>query len=82
VKVFLVATPEERARRRHAEMSPRRELEFEQVRNEIVERDALDSERKVSPLKPAKDAVVIDSTDRTVDEVVEEIASMVRSSAN
>jgi cytidylate kinase len=76
LKVFLVATPEERARRRHAEISGRQLVDVEQVKREIIERDALDSNRKVSPLVPAKDAIVIDSTGRRVDEIVEQIISL------
>lgn len=76
LKVFLVATPEERARRRHAEISGRQLVDVEQVKREIIERDALDSNRKVSPLVPADDAIVIDSTGRRVDEIVEQIISL------
>ncbi len=76
LKIFLVASPEERARRRHAEMSGRELVDVDQVKKEIIERDALDSNRKVSPLVPADDAVVIDSTGRRVDDIVEQIISL------
>ena len=76
LKIFLVATPEERARRRHAETSLRGDTDVEQVKKEIVERDTLDSRRKVSPLVPADDAVLIDTTDRTVDDIVNQIVAL------
>lgn len=76
LKIFLVASPEERARRRHAELSGRQLVDVDQVKKEIIERDALDSNRKVSPLVPADDAVVIDSTGKRVDDIVEQIISL------
>jgi cytidylate kinase len=74
VKVFLNASLEERARRRAAETgeSPTH------VMNAIAERDAADSRRAVSPLVRAPDAVEIDTTGRTIDDVVEEIVSLAR----
>lgn len=77
LKIFLTATVEERTRRRHAEISPGDEIAVEDVMREIIERDALDSGRQVSPLRPADDAVVIDSTGKSVEEVVQEIVSSV-----
>lgn len=62
LKVFLTATEAERARRRNDEADPAR-------------RDHLDSIRPVSPLKPADDALVIDTTGRSVEEIVEEVLS-------
>ncbi|TMK85433.1 MAG: (d)CMP kinase [Actinobacteria bacterium] len=61
VKVFLTASEEERARRRAADIS---------------RRDTIDSTRAASPLRPADDAVVIDTTGRTVDEVVDEVLGL------
>ena len=65
LKVFLTATPEERARRRNDEDA-----------DDVRRRDRLDSSRAVSPLLVADGAVVIDSTGRTVDEVVDEIVGL------
>ncbi|MGD0742475.1 MAG: (d)CMP kinase [Acidimicrobiales bacterium] len=77
VKVFLTATPEERARRRAADPAtgtgPR---DVAAVAAEIGVRDRLDSTREVSPLVPAADAVVIDSTGRSIESVVDEIAAL------
>ena len=62
VKVYLTATPEERARRRHEEGA-----------EAVARRDAIDSTREVSPLEVADGARVVDTTGRTVEDVVEEV---------
>lgn len=78
-KFFLTATAEERARRRHAELRAKgQEVSYDATLAEIVERDERDSERDVAPLAAADDAVVIDSSKLTVEEVVELILSVVR----
>jgi cytidylate kinase len=73
LKVFLTATPRERATRRFMELSPDAEITLDQLEYEIVQRDRLDEEREIAPLLRAPDARLIDSTGRTVDEVAEEI---------
>ena len=74
LKVFLTASEEERARRRQRdEAAP----DVDAVAADLARRDRLDSTRQVSPLKPADDAVVIDTTGRTVDEVVDQILALV-----
>jgi len=76
VKVFLVASDEERARRRQAdEVAAARQSEVDEVRDALARRDALDAGRAASPLKPADDALVIDTTGRSVDDVVAEIVT-------
>ena len=75
VKVFLGADPEERARRRAAELG----TEVETVLRDQTLRDAQDREREHSPLQAAADAVQLDTTGLSVDEVVERIVAMVRS---
>ncbi|MDI6797411.1 MAG: (d)CMP kinase [Desulfatibacillaceae bacterium] len=78
-KFFLTADPSVRARRRHAELvAAGREIAYEKVLADIITRDTNDSTRAVAPLKPAPDAVILDSTDKTVDEVVESILNLVR----
>ena len=73
LKVFLTASDEERARRRQKdEGAP----DVTAVAADLARRDSLDSTRPVSPLKPADDAVVIDTTGRTVDEVADQILSL------
>jgi len=74
VKVFLVADPAERARRRAAELG----TDAETVLRDQALRDAQDEGREHSPLKPAEDAVEVDTTGLTVEQVVERIAGLVR----
>jgi cytidylate kinase len=73
VKVFLVADPQERARRRAAELG----VDVEAVLRDQALRDAQDSSREHSPLKPAEGSVELDTTGLTVDEVVARIAELV-----
>ncbi len=80
VKVFLVATEDERARRRHREeTSAARAVAVEDVRAALDRRDAIDSGRAVSPLRAADDAIVIDTTHLDVDTVVTDIVARARS---
>jgi cytidylate kinase len=79
VKVFLTASDEERARRRQRdEVASERSVAVEEVKTALARRDALDSRRAASPLRPADDAVVVDTTGRTVDDVVDEVLAMAR----
>ncbi len=79
LKIYLDATPEERARRRHAELAARgRPLPFALVLEEIVQRDAYDSGRAVSPLRMAEGALLLDSTGMSPEEVVERIIALAR----
>lgn len=68
VKLFVTASAEERARRRHAEQQGNGGTESPaQVLADVLERDARDRDRAAAPLKPAKDAVTLDTTDMTLD---------------
>lgn len=79
LKIFLDARPEERARRRHAELVARGvAVELPTVLAEIRERDERDSQRATAPLKKADDAEVVDSTGRTVAEVVDRALELAR----
>jgi CMP/dCMP kinase len=74
-KFFLIATPEERARRRVAELAQRGvNVDHARTLAEITERDTRDAGRDVAPMKPAPDAVLIDSSAMTIDEVVDAMA--------
>ncbi|MFD0670448.1 (d)CMP kinase [Cohnella sp. GCM10027633] len=73
LKVFLTATPRERATRRFKELGPEPGITLDQLEREISERDRLDEEREFAPLLRAPDARLIDSTGRSIDEVAEEI---------
>ena len=78
VKVFLTASAEERARRRVAQNVERGVglVDYDQVLADIKRRDEYDSTRADSPLKPADDAVLIDSTQFCIDEVVAQICAL------
>jgi cytidylate kinase len=76
LKVFLSAAPEERARRRALQTG--REEELERIRKAMRARDKRDSEREASPLKPAPDAVVIDTTGLPLEEVVARLVELAR----
>jgi cytidylate kinase len=79
VKVYLDASPEERARRRaRDEAAARRPVEVGRVGDDLARRDALDSSRTASPLTVAADALVIDTTSRTVDDIVAEVVEAYR----
>jgi len=76
LKVFLSAAPEERARRRAVQSG--REGELERIREAMRARDRQDSEREVSPLKSAPDAVILDTTELDIEEVVSVILDLAR----
>jgi cytidylate kinase len=81
-KFFLTADTDERARRRVAELrAAGRPADLATTRDEMVARDARDSNRSVAPLKKADDAVEIDSSGLTIDEVVAKMADVVLAAA-
>ena len=76
-KVFLTASIEERARRRALELAAKgQDADIEQVRRDMEERDARDSSRAHSPLLQAADAVLLDSSDMTIKQVVEHVLQL------
>ncbi len=78
-KFFLTATEEERARRRVAELGP--SADYEKTLAEIRERDQRDASRDVAPMRPAEDAVLVDSSTQTIEQVVENLAAVVEGRA-
>ncbi|MCZ3389001.1 MAG: (d)CMP kinase [Actinomycetia bacterium] len=78
VKVFLIATKEARAQRRAAEWAHDHGITVENTAAMLDQRDHLDSTRELSPLTQADDAVMIDSTAFTLDEVINQVIAMVR----
>jgi CMP/dCMP kinase len=78
IKIYLDATVEERARRRHKELLERGESsDYEQVLAAMRTRDLIDSSRTASPLKPAADAFVIDSTHLSVEDIIQRIDALI-----
>lgn len=81
VKIYLTASIEERARRRQIELSEKGyNLSLEQVMNETAKRDELDKTREHSPLKVANDAIIIDTTNMSIEQVVSAILDIVKRS--
>ena len=79
VKFYLTADPAERARRRQAELGTEGDKEsLEQMQKAIEERDKSDEKRAVGPLKPAKDAIIVDTTHLSIDEVVDKLHELVK----
>lgn len=79
LKIFLDASVEERARRRYLERVERgEEADYNSVLDVLKNRDEIDSTRDVAPLQLAEDAIVVDSDDKTIEQVVEEIMDLVR----
>ncbi|NWG33848.1 MAG: (d)CMP kinase [Chloroflexi bacterium] len=77
LKIYLDASPEERARRRHAEMTARgANVKYEDILAKVIERDRIDSTRDVAPLRAAVDAVIIDSDKMSVNEVFEKALAL------
>lgn len=74
LKVYLSAAPDERARRRATQTG--KEGELDRIQKAIARRDRQDSEREVSPLKPAPDAVVLDTTALSLDEVISRVLEL------
>lgn len=80
-KVYLTASPEVRARRRHEQdLAAGREADYEQTLAAVIERDRKDSSRAESPLRPASDAVQVDTSDLSIDEVLDRLAELVEQS--
>ncbi len=79
VKLFLTASPEARAERRYKQLCGKGEaVDMSELINDIRERDERDSNRSISPLKPAPDAVIIDSTAMSIDEVFAKILTAIK----
>lgn len=80
IKIFLTASSEERARRRYKELTEKGEkVEFEQIHEEIKQRDYNDSHRAIAPLKQAEDAILVDTTECTLEESIDKLETVIRS---
>lgn len=78
VKIYLNASLEERARRRHRQLlDAGRSADFSAILDDMRRRDRIDSERVESPLRPADDATIVDTDGKSVEQVVQEIAELV-----
>ncbi|HEX9206632.1 MAG TPA: (d)CMP kinase [Steroidobacteraceae bacterium] len=80
LKIYLTASAEERARRRHKQLKEKGlTVNIAGLSQEIRERDLRDSSRPVAPLRPAEDAVIIDSTELGIEQVVDQVLGLARS---
>jgi CMP/dCMP kinase len=80
LKIYLTATPEERARRRHKQLKDKGvAVNIAGLSKEIRERDLRDSSRPVAPLRPAEDAILLDSTGLSIEQVVDQVLVLARS---
>ena len=79
LKIFLTATPEERAQRRFKQLKEKGiGVNFASLLEEIAARDARDSQRNAAPLKPASDAVTVDTSTLSIEQVVEQVLTLCR----
>ena len=79
LKVFLTASVEERARRRYLELKEKgTDVTLEDLAQKIAQRDKLDANRKIAPLKCAEDAVFLDSTSLSIDQVTDKIIDLAK----
>lgn len=82
LKIFLTASVEERARRRYAEMVAKgQQVDLQQLQADIAERDKQDSERAISPLRQAEDALLLDTSNMGISEVTDRILQLVQERA-
>jgi len=78
IKIFLTASPQDRARRRYEELLERGvKVDYNVVLSEIIVRDAQDSDREIAPLKPADDAVIVDSSGLELEQSLERLYEIV-----
>ena len=79
IKLYFTASEEERIKRRYKELIDKGySVDYEEVKKQIVQRDEIDSKRKYAPLIKAKDAILIDSTEKSIEEVKDEILKIIK----
>jgi len=81
LKIFLTASAEERAKRRHKQLKEKGiDVSLSALVKDIAERDGRDGSRAISPLKPAKEAVIVDTSEMSIDAVMDKLFSLVAES--
>lgn len=79
IKIFLTASPEERAKRRYNDLIKEdKNINFQDVLNDIKQRDFNDASRVIAPLKPADDAIIVDTTGESLDQSVSRLSSLIK----
>ena len=80
IKIFLTASPEDRAKRRHLELLQKgQEVDFDTLLQEIIERDHNDSTRAIAPLKKADDAIAVDTSGNSLEESIALLTDLIKS---
>ena len=83
IKFYFTASEEERIRRRYKELIDKGySIDYEVVKKQIIQRDKIDSKRKYAPLIKAKDAILIDSTDKSIEEIKDKILKIIKKLEN
>ena len=78
VKIYMEADVDERAKRRCCELKEKGiEFEYEKIREEIIQRDNADKNRKISPLRKADDAILIDTSNMSIEEVTKKVTDII-----
>ncbi|MBA7635949.1 Cytidylate kinase [subsurface metagenome] len=79
IKFYFTASEEERIKRRYKElMNKGYSIDYEEVKKQIIQRDKIDSNRKYAPLIKAKDAILVDSTEKSIEEVKDKILKIIK----
>lgn len=79
VKIFLTASPEKRAERRYKELlADGMKVNYDDILKDVIERDNNDSNRDIAPLKPAKDSIIIDNTNKNLEESVQQLLNTIK----
>ena len=79
IKFYFTASEEERIKRRHKELINKGySIDYEEVKKQIIQRDKIDSKRKYAPLIKAKDAILVDSTEKSIEEVKDKILKIIK----
>lgn len=79
IKIFLTASIEERAKRRYNDLIKKdKNIKFQDVLNDVKQRDYNDSNRDIAPLKPADDAIILDTTGESLEQSVERLLSLIK----
>lgn len=80
IKIFLTASPEDRAKRRHLELLQKgQEVDFDTLLQEIIERDHNDSTRAIAPLKKAEDAIAVDTSGNSLEDSIALLTDLIKS---
>lgn len=82
LKLYITASPNERAKRRRQEKVDRGQYpDYDQILTDIIRRDEIDSSRRFSPLRPAEDAILLDTTGRPPESIIDDILALPHFSA-